>query len=86
MEFQNIPFKVVFLLLIQAFWIVSFYMVLQHVVIRMIKKERLHDWLAFYVPLIRNITWVLFFVKVVYTLGKYQPLLILFITTDYLII
>lgn len=81
MEFQNISFKIVFLLLIQAFWIGSFFTILQHVVIRMIKRERLHDWLAFYVPLARNIAWVLFTVKVVYIFGKYQPILILFIST-----
>ncbi|MCT4581056.1 MAG: mechanosensitive ion channel [Flavobacteriales bacterium] len=80
MEFQNIPLKVIVLLLIQAFWIISFFMVLQHVVIRMIKKERWHDWLAFYVPLIRNIVWILFVVKIVYTFGKYQPLLTLALT------
>lgn len=79
MEFQNISFKVVFLLIVQAFWITTFYMVLQHVVIRMIKRERLHDWLTFYVPLIRNVSWMLFTIKVIYTFGKYQPILVLFL-------
>ncbi len=80
MDFQNIPFRIIVLLLIQAFWIVSFFMVLQHVVIRMIKKERWHDWLTFYVPLIRNTVWILFIVRIIYTFGKYQPLLTLAIT------
>ena len=79
MEFQNISLKIIVLLLIQAFWIVSTFMVLQHVIIRMIKNERLHDWLAFYVPLIRNITWVLFVLRVIYVFGKHQPILTLFI-------
>lgn len=79
MEFQNISFKIILILFIQAFWIVSAFMVLQHIVIRMIKNERLHDWLAFYVPLIRNIVWTLFVLRIIYVFGKHQPILTLFL-------
>jgi hypothetical protein len=80
MEFQNISFNIVLLLLIQTVWIVAFFAVLQHIVIRMVKNNRWHDWLAFYTPLIRNVVWVLFVIKVIYTFGNYQPILTLFIT------
>lgn len=80
MEFQTISFKVVFLLIIQAIWIIAVFGVLQHIVVRMIKREGWHDWLEFYVPLIRNAAWMLFTIRLIYTLGKYQPVLVLFIT------
>lgn len=79
MEFQNISFKIIIILFIQAFWIISAFLVIQHIVIRMIKNERLHDWLAFYIPLIRNIVWTLFVLRMVSILGKYQPIFTLFI-------
>lgn len=81
MEFQTIPFSIVFILLVQAIWIVVIFGLVQHLVIRMIKRESLNEWLSFYVPLIRNIIWALFLVKVVFTFGTYQPLLVLFITS-----
>lgn len=80
MEFQAIPFKVIFLLLIEAAWIFGLFALLQHIVIRMIKREGWHDWLAFYVPLIRNVSWILFSIKVIYTFGSFQPLLVIAIS------
>lgn len=77
---QELSITTVLLLLAQAFWLVSVFMLLQYVVIRMIKREGLHDWLAFYVPLIRNVLWVFFMVHVIYTFGKSEPVLVVFIT------
>ncbi len=79
MDFQVIPFKVFFLLIIELVWLIGFFVTFQYVVIRMIKNHKWKDWLTFYVPLIRNVVLVLFTAKVVYSLGKYNPLLILFI-------
>jgi|GEM_PF-2878842 len=77
MEFGNIPFKLIILLLLQAFWIFIFFAFVQHLLVRLIKRERLQDWLSFYTPIIRNVVWIIFAVRIIYLLGKFQPLLVL---------
>ena len=73
MTFNNIPTSLIILLLIQAFWIAAFFGVIQHVIVKAIRNERWHDFIAFYNPLVRNIVWILFAISVIYNLANANP-------------
>ena len=73
-DFNNIPTSLLFLLLIRAFWIVVFFGFIQHVLRKVIRKERLHDFIQFYNPLFRNVAWMLFVINAIYRLAKINPI------------
>ena len=72
-NFTNIPISLLIVLLIQAVWIIAVFGLIQHIVLRLIRKEWLHDKVAFYNPLFRNIAWVLFTINTVYRLAEVNP-------------
>jgi len=74
MTFSNIPTSLIIFLLIQAFWIVAFFAIIEHIIVKIIKNERWHDLVAFYTPLLKNITWLLFAIKVIYHLANVNPI------------
>lgn len=53
MDFNNIPTSLLILLLIRAFWIVAFFGFIQHILLKAIRNERLHDFVAFYTPFLK---------------------------------
>lgn len=74
MTFENIPLSLLIVLLIRAFWIVTFFGFVQYVFLKAIRNERLHDVVEFYNPLVRNVTWILFTIHVIYHLAKINPI------------
>ncbi|MCB0650124.1 MAG: mechanosensitive ion channel [Saprospiraceae bacterium] len=74
MDFNNIPTSLLILLLIRAFWIVAFFGFIQHILLKAIRNERLHDFVAFYTPLFKNVAWILFTINMIYTLAKVNPI------------
>ena len=73
MNFNNIPTSLLLVLLIEAFWIAAFFAFIQHILLKAIRNERLHDFVKFYNPLLRNVVWVLFIINVIYHLAKVNP-------------
>ncbi len=73
MEFNNIPTTLLILLLVRAFWIVAFFGFIQHILLKVIRNERLHDFVKFYNPLLQNVAWVLFAMNVVFDFSKINP-------------
>lgn len=73
-NFNNIPISLLIVLLIQAVWIFAIFGLIQHIVLGLIRKEWLHDWVEFYNPLFRNIAWVLFTINAVYRLTEVNPI------------
>ena len=73
MDFNNIPTGLLLLLLVRAFWIAAFFAFIQHVLLKIIKNEGLHDFIEYYNPLFRNIAWMLFSINVIYDLAKINP-------------
>ncbi len=73
-NFTNIPISLLIVLFIQAAWIFFTFSLIQHIVVKMIRKEWLHDWVAFYNPLFRNIAWILFTINAVYRLAEINPI------------
>jgi len=73
MDFNIIPTSLLLTLLIRAFWIVLFFGFIQHVLLKVIRKERIHDLIKFYNPLFRNLAWILFAVNAIYRLAKINP-------------
>lgn len=73
MDFNIIPTSLLLALLIRAFWIVIFFGFIQHVLLKVVRKERLHDLIKFYNPLFRNVAWMLFAVYIIYRLAKINP-------------
>jgi len=73
-NFTNIPISLLIVLFIQAVWIFLTFSLIQHIVVKMIRKEWLHDWVAFHNPLFRNIAWVLFTINAVYRLAEVNPI------------
>jgi hypothetical protein len=74
MTFNNIPTSLILYLLIQALWIAAFFGVIQQVVVKAIRHERWHEFIAFYNPLVRNIAWILFAINIVYRLANVNPI------------
>jgi hypothetical protein len=74
MTFENIPLSLLIVLLIRAFWIVAFFGFIQYILLKAIRNERMHDIVEFYNPLVRNVTWVLFTIHVIYDLVKVNPI------------
>lgn len=72
-NFANIPISLLILLFIQAVCIFLTFSLIQHIVVKVIRKEWLHDWVAFHNPLFRNIAWVLFTINAVYRLAEVNP-------------
>jgi len=68
-EFQDISFGMFFRLLSAAFWIFIVFFVAIRYVTPWISNERLQERLRFYLPLIRNIVWILFFIDLVYEIS-----------------
>ncbi len=73
MEFDNIPTTLLIVLLIRAFWIVVVFGFIQHILLKVIRHERLHDFVKFYNPLFRNVVWMLFAISVIFHLAKINP-------------
>ena len=73
MDFNIIPTGLLLVLFIRAFWIVIFFGFIQHVLLKVIRKERWHDFIEFYNPLFRNIAWMLFAINVIYRFAKINP-------------
>ena len=73
MNFNNIPTSLLLVLLIEAFWIAAFFAFIQHILLKAIRNERLHDFVKFYNPLLRNVVWILFSINVIYHLAKVNP-------------
>ncbi len=73
MTFENIPWSLLIVLLIRAFWIMAFFGFIQYILLKAIRNERLHDGVEFYNPLIRNVAWILYAIHVTYLLAKVNP-------------
>lgn len=71
--FNNIPISLLIILFIQAIWIFLTFSLIQHILLKAIRKEWLYDWVEFHNPLFRNIAWVLFTINAVYRLAEVNP-------------
>lgn len=73
-EFNEISFGMFVRLLSAAFWIFIIFFVVIKYVTPWVRNERLQEGLQFYLPLIRNIVWVLFFIDLVYEMSLINPI------------
>ena len=71
--FNNIPTSLLLVLLIKAFWIAISFAFVQHILLKAIRNERMHDFVKFYNPLLRNVVWILFSIHVLYQLTQVSP-------------
>ncbi len=78
-NFAIIPMSLIILLAIRAFWIFAFFGFIQHILLKIIRRERLHDFIKFYNPLLRNVAWILFFTNTIYRLAKINPVVSLLV-------
>jgi len=72
-SFNQISFGLFASMFFTAFGIFIFFWLVIRYVIPRIRKERLQDKLHFYVPLVRNAVWVLFFIDLIYELALVNP-------------
>lgn len=68
-EFQDISFGMFFRLMSAAFWIFTFFYIAKIYVTPWIRNERFQRHLSFYLPLVRNVVWVLFCIDLVYEIS-----------------
>lgn len=73
MHFSDISFGRFVSMIFAAFWIFIFFLIVIKYIIPRIKKERLQDRLQFYMPLIRNLVWVLYAIDLIYELALINP-------------
>lgn len=75
--FTNIPATIVLLLMAQFITIVVFVWILQRFAIILVKDRQKKEQIYFYIPLLRNLIWIIYIIYVEYILVSYQPLFVL---------
>jgi len=73
-EFNEISIGMFLRLISEAFWIFIVFWVFINYIIPWIRNERIQERLKFYLPLIRNVFWVLFFIDLIYELSIINPI------------
>lgn len=75
--FTNIPATIVLLLIAQFIAIVVFVWILQRFAIILVKDRQKKEQIYFYIPVLRNLIWIIYIIYVEYILVSYQPLFVL---------
>tara|TARA_B110000285_G_scaffold181059_1_gene204279 strand:- start:295 stop:1014 length:720 start_codon:yes stop_codon:yes gene_type:complete len=74
-EFHDISFGMFFRLISAAFSIFIFFFITKRYLTPWIRNEQLKEDLCFYLPLVRNVVWILFFIDLVYEISLINLLL-----------
>ena len=68
-EFQDISFGMFFRLISAAVSIFLFFFIAKRYLTPWIRNERLQEYLRFYLPLVRNVVWILFCIDLIYEIS-----------------
>ena len=78
-DILNIPISLFIQLFLTAVVLFLFFWIMIKYVVPRIKKEKIQNYLSYYLPLFRNTIWILFFMSFIYKLALYDPYASLFV-------